>query len=349
LAQLTIEQLRTRCKELRISRDSFKDKYLQLKKGSKNSKRQGLRLSARFCKQKVGSKQKYDALEDSHRYVKKSRKEQVIRHCFTIAGGYKAAAKKMCGHVGSDTFLSIVDLDCCSKTLNNWERLLSANITVQSIDWYGQQYDHVDSQRAILLADATTGSREVPAAPSIFDTAHKIVTWEIHTIRGDASNINVNGSKAHVCEVISMFSHSTFDDRGAIDFDKLFEQTDLHRVYADLAKVPKTSSGMESRGLFLNQIAGVGMQTWIDRPDRRPILLDINGQETLVVHLLIVLMGTDNGPDQVGGDKMIELDTMGCPSQYFVVVFGGCGPIRINIHSNTKYCITDTIHKHTTM
>ena len=37
--------------------------------------------------------------------------------------------------------------------------------------------------------------------------------WEVHALRGDATNSNIlHGSKAHVCEVTSLFHHALDTD-----------------------------------------------------------------------------------------------------------------------------------------
>lgn len=105
---------------------------------------------------------------------------------------------------------------------------------------------------------------------------------EAHRVRGDATNSAIHhGSKAHVCEVASLFSYIQLSDHpvvlknpamlellhGADNTDHArsidgLPMPKVQRVFTDLAKVPSHNRGVEQRAMFLKQIQITGARTW---------------------------------------------------------------------------------------
>jgi hypothetical protein len=213
------------------------------------------------------------------------------------------------------------------KLVWNWERLLGANIIAQSRAWYTDQYNDLDQQRdAMRCIDAcseTFVTAELCASP---ESKQKVLTWEISSIRGDATNVPVCGSKAHVCEVISSFRHVRYrgqesgqeavrvdaddvDPSGGLVVGAFYETSKLHRVYAEIAKVPASCTGVESRALFLKQMGEVGVESWL-QTEPHNTMMAITTPFDIHVHLKAVLFCTDKGGDQQTADSFVEVDTM---------------------------------------
>ena len=88
------------------------------------------------------------------------------------------------------------------------------------------------------------------------------MTWELHVVRGDATNsAAIHGAKAHVTEVHSLFHHIELDGIDDAPPDEL-----LQRTYTDLQKVPESNSALEQRVLFLKQMESIGCKTWLNDP-----------------------------------------------------------------------------------
>ena len=83
---------------------------------------------------------------------------------------------------------------------------------------------------------------------------------EVHALRGDGTNSNIlQGSKAHVCEVTSLFHHALdTDDFGADgDHDRPF-----HRTYCRLIKIEGSCDGPLQHAIWLKQVQSIGVRMW---------------------------------------------------------------------------------------
>ena len=75
-----------------------------------------------------------------------------------------------------------------------------------------------------------------------------------------ATNSNIlHGSKAHVCEVTSLFHHALdTDDFGADgDHDRPF-----HRTYCDMIKIKGSCGGPLQHAIWLKQVQSTGVRMW---------------------------------------------------------------------------------------
>lgn len=116
----------------------------------------------------------------------------------------------------------------------------------------------------------------------------RLFTYEIHRVRGDATNSAVaHSTKAHVCEVAGLFSYSHICKHPII-LEKLspeqqdalsklsdrIESTDnvtvidslpypeIRIVYPDVLKVSSNNTAVDQRCIYLKQTACTGARTW---------------------------------------------------------------------------------------
>ena len=82
----------------------------------------------------------------------------------------------------------------------------------------------------------------------------------------------------------------------------------IHKKYCDLQRVPKNCTGAVVRAMLLKQIEAVGARTWLNPPD-------------LPLHLVWLMCGNDQGPDQVACDGMMDIDRYSKPSVFKVRTF----------------------------
>ena len=101
----------------------------------------------------------------------------------------------------------------------------------------------------------------IRVAPPLAAGGARLVSWDVHAIRGDATNsAAVHSSKAHVTEVISLYKHISLqeacggDAHNVSNEDRELENSVseffAHRVYPDVQKVP-SSRGQRSSMPFL--------------------------------------------------------------------------------------------------
>ena len=331
---LTYDELlaRNRLLEKQNRRLKKQNEALRLKaKPIYNARRATGRWKDRCVASRQNAKRKQSEIDGKlfTKPLKRHKRKKRVRWCLSVRGGYRLAIKRNLGHCNTATLMKIVETNVSKWALNNWERLLAANIVVQSRQWYEDQYVMLEEQRAVALSLGTAAS----LTTSSFDITmphKKLFSYEIHSIRGDATNTAYTGCKGHVCEVVSKFCQLAFPeaheveegpDAGGAGFDGggdavidncCFAQTESHRIYTDLAKVPKKCGGLESRAIFLNQVGSTGAHTWVANSgfSETNVITGVNslGILWLCFHICIYLFTTDNGGDQIANDVLFELD-----------------------------------------
>ena len=187
-------------------------------------------------------------------------------------GGYRLAIKRNQGHVGSEALVQQQECATGRQTVSRWQRILTAAILLVSHRYYSEHYAHLTSL-------------DEPDKPNF-------LTYEMHSLRADATNHMMLKSKAHVCEITSIFSHSPYGETG------------LHRTYSDLQRVPKKCDGVATRAMLLKQFAAVGARTWIESEQDENI---IAGR---IIHVSWYLFASDAGPDQFACDGLVDADLM---------------------------------------
>ena len=133
------------------------------------------------------------------------------------------------------------------------------------------------------------------------------VTWEIHMIRGDATNSNVMHScKAHVADVSSLFELGDVDED---ILDMTLPPKEVHTIFPDLIKIGDSCDGPMQRAIFLKQLQSVGVGTWQNR-EARPN------------HMRVWIFTSDQGPDQVAASKLMNADV--AESQWDIMITHWC-------------------------
>ena len=125
-----------------------------------------------------------------------------------------------------------------------WEQLLGANVLAHASAFCNDQYTPLHAgQSAEVLEPSRAGW-----------------TWEVHALRGDATNWNIlQGSKAHVCVVTSLFHHALDTDAFGANGD---HDWPFHRTYCDLIKIEDTCDGPLQHAIWLKQVRSIGVRMW---------------------------------------------------------------------------------------
>ena len=90
-------------------------------------------------------------------------------------------------------------------TVARWERHLAASILCQSQQWYADQYAYLDTLQK--RADGAIASGK--SYPRQF-------SYALHLVRGDATNSRAGCSKAHSCEITSVFCTKNNDSAHSV-------------------------------------------------------------------------------------------------------------------------------------
>lgn len=102
--------------------------------------------------------------------------------------GYKLSLRRNLGHAAAKSVILALDAPVGHRTIYRWEKLLAANIVVEAHSFYQTHRRHLD-----LV---------VPDVPLCLARVH---SWEIHAVRGDATNsAAIHSYKAHVTEVLGI-------------------------------------------------------------------------------------------------------------------------------------------------
>ena len=174
------------------------------------------------------------------------------RGLVSLAGGYRCALLRNIGHAGADAVVAHLDAGIARQTVCRWEQLLGASVLAHARAFNNDQYTRLHAARSAEVREPSRARW----------------TWEVHALRGDATNSNIlQGSKAHVCEVTSLFHHALdTDDFGADgDHDRPF-----HRTYCDLIKIEGSCDGPLQHAIWLTQVQSIGVRMWRQDAKMRP-------------------------------------------------------------------------------
>ena len=137
----------------------------------------------------------------------------------------------------------------------------------------------------------------------------------MHALRSDATNATIlQGSKAHVCEVTSLFHHALdSDDFGAHgDHDRHF-----HRC--NLIKIEGSCDGPLQHAVFLKWMQSIGVSMW-GQDDQDAACAAGN-------HVRVWVFTTmDQGPDQVAASTLLQRDVEESVADLVIAqwCFGAC-------------------------
>eukprot|EP00959_Pyramimonas_sp_CCMP1952_P183635 3839730-Pyramimonas_sp.AAC.1 len=87
----------------------------------------------------------------------------------SVSGGYTLAMRRNQSHTGCDAILLQQEKKGSRQNVSRWERLMSANIVLQSRDYYFENYEYI----------MNLAHRQIPSSG---------MSYEIHCIRGDGTN-----------------------------------------------------------------------------------------------------------------------------------------------------------------
>ena len=115
--------------------------------------------------------------------------------------GYRCALLRNIGHAGAHAVVAHPDAGTARQTVCRWEQLLGANVLVHTHAFENDQHPQLHAARSAEVREPRWAGW----------------TWEVHALRGDATNSNIlQGSEVHVCEATSLFHHALdTDDFGA--------------------------------------------------------------------------------------------------------------------------------------
>eukprot|EP00969_Alexandrium_andersonii_P211132 9324959-Alexandrium_andersonii.AAC.1 len=91
-------------------------------------------------------------------------------------GGYRLGVKKLLGHTGGAVLTDILECETTRYTVARWERLVATNVVVSSQLWYQSHYYWIH-RFCTQLASNTVAS-----------SSARRLSFEVHTIRADATN-----------------------------------------------------------------------------------------------------------------------------------------------------------------
>lgn len=270
------------------------DLHSQLRKEQKNAhsaKKKATRHKRKANELKQQLLAKESELFSSINFHKNSkrRKRGAVKCTLSLYGGYKLALLRSVGHASCVTLLTTLDARTSRQNLPKWEKLLAANLSAQAKGWYA---DHAQER---LRAEHTGDLKDK--------------TWEIHNIRGDATNTNASQSlKAHCAKVKSRYSPVRQGDEHA-DCPDHFQQS----FVPDVQHIPEVCGAKVTHQLYVKHLASIGCPSPGFVDETRDFMRDIPD----LPHVMVWLFFTDCGSDEVGAGKLfvddVELDPLRCP------------------------------------
>lgn len=235
----------------------------------------------------------------------KRRKTSAIRSNLSVRGGFTLALKRNIGHASADALLQHVEVPVSRYTVSRWEALAAAALLCRSRDWYRQHYAYIQSQLAAGLPES--------AKPAEIGMP-KDFSYEIHSVRGDATNSKVGESKAHVCEIRSVFGHGAPAEAGADENAEIHmplpPQTTEQVIYPDVLPMAINHGAAEQRAMFMKQLECAGVRLWTQAlcDCDSAVGLGPGSSPARPRHLTIWIFGTDQGSDQKTAAAMMSAD-----------------------------------------
>ena len=165
---------------LKVKHVALKKKFKAMQRCAGRWKKRSLMFHQQATILKNTSQQKYLVTNKKRRPTSKQYK-------VSIWGGYMLAVRRGIAHQGGTALCMTLDVNVTRGTITRWEKLLAANMIFRSTEWYENHYRYIAALAGRLSADT--------------------LTWEIHMLRGDATNSAVagHGSKAHVVQLLTKF------------------------------------------------------------------------------------------------------------------------------------------------
>ena len=154
----------------------------------------------------------------------------------SVHGGYMLGVNRSGAHSGSQTLICHTQCPHSRQTIYKWERLLSANLQVQSQHWFERHYHVLDRFHELLA----TGDAMPARIKGELETG-KAFSMEIHRVRADATKTNVTVQhKGHNCELHSRILHIPELTDGVAD--PCLEQPEYSEAMASLPDVADSTT-----------------------------------------------------------------------------------------------------------
>ena len=244
--------------------------------------------------------------------------------------------KRNHGNGSAAMLLLAVEVPFQRNTVHRWEKTLADALLSMSRCWYAEHYDYLRKLRQFFHE---RHERAVSSGEAMDDRF--ALSYEIHTVRGDATNAAVaHDHKAHVCQLSSVFVYGLVDDLlgdddppagaaepGAVapqgqqdDIPYLPQVSSYKTIYPDVAKVPHSCGALEQRAMYLKQLRAAGVETWVDGhggvdaadvaysehfEDGRRWRISAGCSLDSYVHLKVWLFASDQGTDQVACSEIM--------------------------------------------
>eukprot|EP00969_Alexandrium_andersonii_P353734 15440574-Alexandrium_andersonii.AAC.1 len=105
------------------------------------------------------------------------------------------AMKRNLGHGAAATIVRCLEAPVGEKLIYRWELALAANIVCQARSFYSMHAHFMSDVFSLCRVSAGGSSGSSAVGPLLG------ISWEIHTLRGDATNsAAIHSCKAHVLE-----------------------------------------------------------------------------------------------------------------------------------------------------
>jgi hypothetical protein len=241
--------------------------------------------------------------------------------------------KRNHGNGSAAMLLLAVEVSYQRDTVYRWEKRLANALLSMSRSWYAEHYGYLRRLRQFFHERREGALSSEKAMGDRYN-----LSYEIHTVRGDATNAAVaHDHKAHVCQLSSVFVHvhAPVDDllgdgdaaAGAVapegsqdDVPSLPQVSSYKTIYPDVAKVPHSCGALEQRSMYLKQLRAAGVETWVDGhggvdaadvaysehfEDGRCWRIAAGCSLDSYVHLKVWLFASDQGTDQVACSEIM--------------------------------------------
>ena len=267
-------------------------------------------------------KQQNRQLVSQKEYFKHEGNQKLMFHHLKTSSMYRIALTKSCGNVSAESCNIIMGVAVSGKTVIRCEHLLHANIWGRCVQWYKEMYKLYDVFLQKLVDNLDLFNPRM----------RRLVSWEIHRIRGDATNSSsIRSFNVFCSEVLSAFHIPQITELEHIYGSEETEQfTDMRLSYPDITYVPCHASAATSKTMWEHQIEKIGAKTWRQEsklnsdlqsllqaaPDsdvppelasfelarhlRRFTCRDIH------MHINVYLGTTDCGPDEAAFSRLME-------------------------------------------
>lgn len=99
--------------------------------------------------------------------LSKRRRPDAVQHRLSVRGGYSIALRRNVRHCGSEALSMTLEAGVGRKSMNKWEIVLAASVTLQSRHWYHSWYEYLERSLTQRLSASARAARLSAAVLSI--------------------------------------------------------------------------------------------------------------------------------------------------------------------------------------